>query len=457
MTTGDRWRGERASKRARVSAGAEAGQHGSRRWRPAAGAGRRNACGAPRLSSSPSSPSSHRRCDGEQTSEEADSVGTDATSDGSARRLSAHRGSRPLSKLQQRLESRLDSSSFRVLNEMLYTSTSAHAVAVLRNEPSLFDAYHRGYREQMAQWPRKPVDACLQYLRDRVEARMKRQRRQHVLARGAQSSFCASAATAAAKFVVADLGCGEARIAQALARDSRVVVHSYDLLALNARVTACDVARGVPLASGAADVVVFCLSLMGSNYEACIREGVRLLTPPAPGGSDGDDDGYGAFVGAEAEGGEVRRRGDRRDSGVGERRMIVVEVTSRFAAGGGTTATAADAAVATATASSSTSRHGDANTERAFIRGIEARGMRLLRREAFTDYFVFFEFAAATPPPPPHRLRSRRRPAGGGGGGGGGSGAEPRRSVDRGTSRRCARQTALPPLPPLKPCVYKKR
>ena len=44
--------------------------------------------------------------------------------------------------------------------------------------------------------------------------------------------------------VVADFGCGEAKIAQIL-RD--VTVHSFDLVALNEHVTACDMKKVLPL------------------------------------------------------------------------------------------------------------------------------------------------------------------------------------------------------------------
>ena len=58
----------------------------------------------------------------------------------------------------------------------------------------------------------------------------------------------------------------------------RQTVHSYDLVANNSRVIACDVAN-VPLASGTLDAVVFCLALMGTNHDDFLREAHRLLRP----------------------------------------------------------------------------------------------------------------------------------------------------------------------------------
>lgn len=74
------------------------------------------------------------------------------------------------------------------------------------------------------------------------------------------------------KLVVADFGCGEARLAQALP----CTVHSLDLVALNTHVTACDMAH-TPLSDGSVDVAVFCLSLMGTNILDYIREANRVL------------------------------------------------------------------------------------------------------------------------------------------------------------------------------------
>ena len=51
-------------------------------------------------------------------------------------------------------------------------------------------------------------------------------------------------------WVIADFGCGEARIAHTIPNK----VHSFDLVAANDKVTACDMAC-VPLVAKAVDVV----------------------------------------------------------------------------------------------------------------------------------------------------------------------------------------------------------
>lgn len=77
---------------------------------------------------------------------------------------------------------------------------------------------------------------------------------------------------------VADLGCGEAKIAQSFKDDKRIKVHSLDLTAVNSFVTACDIAK-TPLDDSSVDVAIFCLSLMGTNYLDFVKEAVRILRP----------------------------------------------------------------------------------------------------------------------------------------------------------------------------------
>lgn len=158
--------------------------------------------------------------------------------------------SRPLSALQQRMASRLSGGDFRQLNERLYKTTGAQAAALMRKDPALFATYHAGYADQVRRWPRNPLDGVIACLR--------------------------SAAQAGEQLVVADMGCGEARLAADLG--DAVDVRSFDLVAANDRVTACDIAR-TPLGESVADFAVFCLSLMGTNYGDFLVEARRVLKP----------------------------------------------------------------------------------------------------------------------------------------------------------------------------------
>ncbi len=77
--------------------------------------------------------------------------------------------------------------------------------------------------------------------------------------------------------IVADMGCGEAQLAKTLMTTRPdIKVHSFDLVAANELITATDIKR-VPLAQKSADLVIFCLSLMGVNFLDFIQEAKRIL------------------------------------------------------------------------------------------------------------------------------------------------------------------------------------
>lgn len=143
------------------------------------------------------------------------------------------------------LEEKLASSRFRYLNEQLYTMPSKDAVSLFADDREAFDIYHKGYRQQVTKWPVNPVDKIIENL-------MK-------LPPG---------------IVIADLGCGDAKIAKILGK--KMVVKSFDLVAKNPLVTACDMSK-LPLEKESVDVVVFCLSLMGTNLSDFLREANRIL------------------------------------------------------------------------------------------------------------------------------------------------------------------------------------
>ena len=151
--------------------------------------------------------------------------------------------SKPLPSLQQKMSSKLLGAQFRWINEKMYTSTSEEANTIFEEDPELFTVYHRGFCEQVSKWTLNPLDHLIEEVQRFPES-------------------C----------VVADFGCGEARLAQNVSQ----VVHSFDLVAVNDHVTACDMSR-VPLPGGSVDVGVFCLSLMGTNAVDFILEANRVL------------------------------------------------------------------------------------------------------------------------------------------------------------------------------------
>lgn len=146
--------------------------------------------------------------------------------------------------VRERALARVRAAQFRMLNEELYTTASDDAVQSFESDPQAFQVYHEGFEQQVAKWPVNPVDVIIEALRRMPKST-----------------------------VIADLGCGEAKIAQQLTKNK---VHSFDLIAMNEHVTVCDMSK-LPLPSQSVDVAVFCLSLMGTNLNAFVLEANRIL------------------------------------------------------------------------------------------------------------------------------------------------------------------------------------
>ncbi|CAL1358140.1 unnamed protein product [Linum trigynum] len=144
-----------------------------------------------------------------------------------------------------KMKARLAGGHFRMLNETLYTCTGGEAFNYFKEDPSLFNMYHAGYQEQMSHWPEQPVNVIIKWLKDHNRS-----------------------------FVVADFGCGDARLAKSVQNK----VFSFDLISKDPSVIACDMSK-TPLDSSAVDVAVFCLSLMGTDYPSYLKEAHRVLKP----------------------------------------------------------------------------------------------------------------------------------------------------------------------------------
>ena len=180
----------------------------------------------------------------------------------------ASTGAQPLSSSStlSSLSAKLVSSRFRWLNEQLYTLPSAAAFAHFSSHPADYSAYHAGFRQQVQRWPSHPLDLIIAHLQ-----------------------------SLSTPHTIADMGCGDARIAQTLA-GTQHTVHSFDLVPHSHLVTQCNI-RHTPLSAHSVDTLVYCLSLMPTDYHELLSEAMRVLRP----------------------GGE----------------LIVAEVSSRLVAGGG--------------------------------------------------------------------------------------------------------------------------
>lgn len=133
---------------------------------------------------------------------------------------------------------------FARVNKLWYSSDSKTTHARLSVNPEEWAHYHTMYSRLRESWPIVPFKEEIRWLSEREG------------------------------HVVGDFGCGEALIAKAVSDRHRV--HSFDHVAIDERVVACDIAH-VPLDNGALDVAIFCLSLMGTNFTEYIREARRCL------------------------------------------------------------------------------------------------------------------------------------------------------------------------------------
>ena len=114
----------------------------------------------------------------------------------------------------------------------------------LQKNPEEWAQYHTLYREARKDWAVVPYEEMIRWCQKR------------------------------SGYVIGDFGCGEARLAEAVS--DRHTVHSFDHVAVNDNVVACDMAH-VPLDDETLDVAVFSLSLMGANFGDYLREAHRTL------------------------------------------------------------------------------------------------------------------------------------------------------------------------------------
>jgi len=131
---------------------------------------------------------------------------------------------------------------FAHMNARFNTARSSTTHSRLQADPSEWYLYHTLYREARKTWLEVPYEVFAQW----------------VLARP--------------HLIVGDFGCGEALLAASVPNK----VYSFDHVAINDSVIACDMAR-TNLVDSVLDVAVFSLSLMGTNVEDYLREAHRLL------------------------------------------------------------------------------------------------------------------------------------------------------------------------------------
>jgi ribosomal RNA-processing protein 8 len=197
-----------------------------------------------------------------------------------------------LTPMQAAMRQKLISARFRHLNQTLYTEPSLKALQLFSRDPQMFEDYHSGFRQQVAVWPSNPVDNFIETIRSRGAIRLPHQKKpfKGKFAKGkkpqpdaADSNDLKSLALPRTQGVciIADLGCGDARLAQTFvdsgeSHSLNLKVLSYDLHSPSPLVTKADISK-IPTEDGSVDVAIFCLALMGTNWISFIEEAYRIL------------------------------------------------------------------------------------------------------------------------------------------------------------------------------------
>ena len=129
-----------------------------------------------------------------------------------------------------------------VMNSRFNTAYSSTTHERLNQNPEEWYLYHTLYREARKEWTEVPFERIAKSLKKHPD------------------------------WVIGDFGCGEAKLAALLPNK----VYSFDHIAVNENVLACDITH-TPVEDGVLDVAVFSLSLMGLNYSDYFKEAYRTL------------------------------------------------------------------------------------------------------------------------------------------------------------------------------------
>jgi superfamily II DNA or RNA helicase len=133
---------------------------------------------------------------------------------------------------------------FTKLNNLINNEKSENTHERMLKDPKEWDEYHRQYREARTTWSIIPYVEIIKRI-EQLSSRLQ----------------------------IGDFGCGEAKIMEAIGENR---VYSFDHIAINDKVTACDM-KSVDLPDDALDIAVFSLSLMGRNWPEYIIEAKRCL------------------------------------------------------------------------------------------------------------------------------------------------------------------------------------
>ena len=133
---------------------------------------------------------------------------------------------------------------FAKLNNRINNENSQTTNERMIKDSQEWEEYHRQYRDARKTWTIIPYEEIIKKIKQ-----------------------------LSPRLLIGDFGCGEAKILEEFG-DTRV--YSYDHVAINNKVKACDM-KSVPLPDEAIDIAVFSLSLMGRNWQDYIAEAKRCL------------------------------------------------------------------------------------------------------------------------------------------------------------------------------------
>ncbi|KAI0597942.1 methyltransferase-domain-containing protein [Biscogniauxia sp. FL1348] len=389
-----------------------------------------------------------------------------------------------LTPLQAAMREKLVSARFRHLNETLYTKPSADAFQLFEDSPEMFQEYHEGFRRQVDVWPENPVDGYIEDIKQRGAQRTphhQNHRRQKPGQAGDSNNSGSSSSSiqplprTGGSCTIADLGCGDAKLAAALQSDRKRLnlrVLSYDLQSPSPLITRADVAN-LPLADGAVDVAIFCLALMGTNWLDFIDEAYRILHWKGELWVAEIKSRFGPVGGSGAGGRKQHNNAGPVAHSVGNRRKTTTTTTTttnkkkKNGKGKDDKDDDADdeASLAVVVDGAEDTRRQETDVS-AFVEALRKRGFLLHHDDGAVDLrnkmFVKMRFVKAATPTvgkgaAAATAREAKRGGGGGGGGGNDMGAPKNRKKFIEAADEEAHGGALDENSILKPCVYKIR
>ncbi|KAF2180643.1 hypothetical protein K469DRAFT_741159 [Zopfia rhizophila CBS 207.26] len=202
-----------------------------------------------------------------------------------------------LTPFQESMRAKLTSARFRHLNESLYTKPSTESLSLFKENPDMFEDYHRGFAQQVQVWPENPVDGYVQTILSRGKMRTKdpwkdkkrKDKKWKVPASDLETTSGSTIKPLPRNMkgcsTIADLGCGTASLSHILHnspsfKSLNLTIHSFDLSKPSGPsaplVTVADISS-LPLPDASADVAIFCLALMGTNWLDFVDEAWRIL------------------------------------------------------------------------------------------------------------------------------------------------------------------------------------